>query len=192
MSIDYIFEGSPPPSVPPKTALGVDASTATLYIAQPQNGTWAAAISGGITNSGGTVASVPGTIYMASTSFGAFVGVSDGIDGYAPYVNLADSAGNNFTLGGGTVQGTNWILANAAGSADISNPFGTDIIRLGGATLLAQSAPSPSVVPPGQLGIGAGVSPTATAGSGTLPATPAGFLEFTLNSGVIKIPYYNA
>lgn len=34
-------------------------------------------------------------------------------------------------------------------------------------------------------------APTATAGSATLPANPAGFIEVTVNGESKKIPYYN-
>jgi len=34
-------------------------------------------------------------------------------------------------------------------------------------------------------------SPTATAGSGTLPANPVGFINVTVNGQPFKIPYYN-
>ena len=32
---------------------------------------------------------------------------------------------------------------------------------------------------------------TATAGSGTLPANPAGFINITVNGVAYKVPYYN-
>jgi hypothetical protein len=34
-------------------------------------------------------------------------------------------------------------------------------------------------------------APTATAGSATLPANPAGFIEVTVNGESKKVPYYN-
>ena len=34
-------------------------------------------------------------------------------------------------------------------------------------------------------------SPTATAGSGTLPANPVGFITVTVNGQQYKVPYYN-
>jgi hypothetical protein len=34
-------------------------------------------------------------------------------------------------------------------------------------------------------------APTATAGAATLPATPAGFIEITVNGESKKVPYYN-
>lgn len=34
-------------------------------------------------------------------------------------------------------------------------------------------------------------APTATAGSATLPAAPAGFIEITVNGESKKVPYYN-
>jgi hypothetical protein len=33
--------------------------------------------------------------------------------------------------------------------------------------------------------------PTATAGSGTLPANPVGFINITVNGIAYKVPYYN-
>jgi hypothetical protein len=44
----------------------------------------------------------------------------------------------------------------------------------------------------GQLGLGASTAATATAGAGTLPATPVGFLVFNLAGTVVKVPYYAA
>lgn len=35
------------------------------------------------------------------------------------------------------------------------------------------------------------VSPFATAGSSSLPANPAGFVEMTINGKIYKVPYYN-
>lgn len=42
------------------------------------------------------------------------------------------------------------------------------------------------------LGLGSTTSPTATAGAGTLPANPLGFLVLNLAGTVIKVPYYSA
>jgi hypothetical protein len=34
-------------------------------------------------------------------------------------------------------------------------------------------------------------SPTATTGTATLPARPAGFINMTVNGQTVKVPYYN-
>lgn len=34
-------------------------------------------------------------------------------------------------------------------------------------------------------------APSATAGSGVLPANPVGFIEVTINGKIYKVPYYN-
>jgi hypothetical protein len=34
-------------------------------------------------------------------------------------------------------------------------------------------------------------SPSATAGSASLPANPVGFIEMTVNGKIYKVPYYN-
>jgi hypothetical protein len=45
---------------------------------------------------------------------------------------------------------------------------------------------------PGVLALGSTTASTATAGSQTLPANPAGFLVFNLGDATIKVPYYNS
>lgn len=35
------------------------------------------------------------------------------------------------------------------------------------------------------------ISPSATAGSASLPANPVGFIEVTVNGRIVKVPYYN-
>ncbi len=194
MSIDYIFEGNPPSSVPPKTALGVDASSATIYVAQPQNGTWTVAVASAsqLSGSGGTVQQL-GTegIALWNTTFDAgFVAYNAG-DGYTAEAQVI-AGDNSITVGGGSGSGVNWQLDNGAGSASITNPYDTNLVRIHGAVFVDQAPPAPGVLQAGQLGIGATLSPTATSGAATLPSNPVGFWEFTTPSGTFKVPYYNS
>lgn len=67
-----------------------------------------------------------------------------------------------------------------------NNLLGVKAITAGASTL---TAPAPTV-PPGQVGFGSGTSLTATAGAGTLPPAPDGFLIINVGGVPKKIPYY--
>lgn len=56
------------------------------------------------------------------------------------------------------------------------------------AVTLTQGAPPAAA---GQVALGSTTATTATAGTETLPANPAGFLEFSMDATTYKIPYYN-
>jgi hypothetical protein len=67
-----------------------------------------------------------------------------------------------------------------------NNLLGVKAITSGGHTLTDQAP----VVSPGQVGLGAGTAPTATAGAGALPAAPDGFLIINVGGVQKKIAFY--
>jgi hypothetical protein len=75
-------------------------------------------------------------------------------------------------------------------NASIYNPLGNQAQNFTGVKLtLVDSATHPVfVLDPSQAAF---FAPTATAGAAALPAAPVGFIEFTKNGTVFKIPYYN-
>lgn len=90
--------------------------------------------------------------------------------------------GGSLIVRASTVVGP--ITVNAGGTySSVSQIFG-----VGGVLM---SAPAPTA-PSGVVGIGNGTAATATAGSGSLPAAPAGFLVINVGGTTKKIPYYNS
>jgi hypothetical protein len=115
-----------------------------------------------------------------------FSGVQGPQGSQGPFSTLFDTAGDSVVLGQG---GNQFAISNAAGSASVSNSSGNAYVTIKtGLTILGATPTAPA----SQLGVGATTATTATSGSETLPAQPAGFLVMNLGGTVIKIPYYNA
>jgi hypothetical protein len=198
---DYTWEGTPPKGVPSGPALGVDTITQTLYVSNPQSGTWQqASVSGSsLSGSGNSVALSTAGINLTDSKGNKIllipnVGVVIGsLASSTAFIELFDLNSNNLQIGGTT---NNWVIANGTNGALIQNPVGGNTVQIHGAaitldgpTTLTSATPT---VSSGQLGIGTTTATTATAGAQTLPAQPAGFLVLNLGGTAIKVPYYNA
>jgi len=97
---------------------------------------------------------------------------------FIPYVYNA----SNNNLSAMQITANGFLLVGSGGS------YGSNFEVPNGTAYLTYTFPNAT----GTVLLQTGTATTATAGSGTLPAKPAGFIEVNIGGTTYKIPYYNS